>query len=357
MPRPVVFVDTNAVDNSGSVTTFLGGRNDLEKIAKRADIKLPVVVYDEIRKHIKTFLAGQKRSFKTNPHRHILNISDKSIDDVDHDEMVSKLEKSESVKFEVVELIDEASAYKEIYHYAIEGTPPFEKSGDKGFKDALIAKTIDQYDAKNPDAEIFLWTNDDRLKEYFSNTEIQIIDGFQKFDQLYSEDKMEDELLLDRIWSYLKDEGVNIASQREPLDQWQNYEGDIVSIFGEPNGDKLSLKVSSSAREPESYTLQSLDSTIDVLSSVGSFSGAHSAVAEVDSLFSYFSIDQLRTITEIMTTNSQIYAIGGDDDIAQFAERLFNALDSNEEDELAIEIRNRYGLKLSTEEERAQLPF
>jgi hypothetical protein len=57
--RPIVFVDTNVVDNRGSAQYFLGGRSDLEKISKRADIGLARVVYDELRRHICQYLTNQ----------------------------------------------------------------------------------------------------------------------------------------------------------------------------------------------------------------------------------------------------------------------------------------------------------
>ena len=145
MMRPIVFVDTNVIDNKGSAQHFLGGRFDLEKISKRADIGLPRVVYDEISRHICKYLISQKDSFRKNPHRHILNIEDCVIDKIDPKQLVDDIVKGETIGYEVIDLVDENKAYKEIYEHSIMGTPPFEKSGDKGFKDTIIAKTIDQY--------------------------------------------------------------------------------------------------------------------------------------------------------------------------------------------------------------------
>ena len=356
MPRPVVFVDTNAVDNKSSATSFLGGRADLEKIAKRADIKLPRIVLDEIRKHIRSYLIGQRKSFRTNPHRHLLGISDESIEAIDHNALLDKLVNTESISFEVVELSNELSVYKEIYLHALEGTPPYEPSGDKGFKDALIAKTIDQFVSEHPDLKVFLWTGDGRLSDYFTNTTVQVIDGYQEFDREYSEDKMKENLLLDRIWVYFNEEGLKISTSREPYDQWLNDEGDIVCLFREP-GRQIFLLVDSGAREPLSYTELVPANAIGQLRAVSSFSGAHDAIAEMEALFAYCSIEQIKLIAEIMTTNSQIYGIGIDDDIAQFAERLFHALDKNGESELAETVRSKYELRLLTEIQIAELPF
>lgn len=356
MPRPVVFVDTNAVDNKSSAISFLGGRADLEKIAKRADIKLPRIVYDEIRKHVRNYLLGQMKSFRANPHRYLLGISNDSIEAIDHDALLNKLVKTEPIDFELVELSNELAAYKEIYTHALEGTPPYEPNGDKGFKDALIAKTIDQFISEHPDLKVFLWTSDSRLSEYFINTAVHIIDGYQEFDREYSEDKMKEDLLLDRIWVYFNEEGVKTSAPREPYDQWLNDEGDIVCIFKEP-GRQILLLVDSGAREPLSYTERSPADAIGQLRVSESFSDTHDAIADMEALFAYCSIEQLKLIAEIMNTNSQIYGIGGDDDVAQFAGRLFHALDKNGELELAETLRNRYGLRLLTEAQIAELPF
>ena len=148
MSKPVVFVDTNIIDNKGSATSFLGGRMDIDKIAKRAKIILPKVVYDELRKHVLGYLDSQIKALRRNPHRYHLKIEDAHIDALDTKKMLDKLEKDETIRFEVLELKNKGKAYKEAYEHAINGTPPFEQNGDKGFKDTLIAKTIDEYIAK-----------------------------------------------------------------------------------------------------------------------------------------------------------------------------------------------------------------
>lgn len=358
MAKPIVFVDTNAVDNRGSATTFLGGRGDLEKIAKRADIALPRVVYDELCKHINGFLRGQRDSFKTNPHRHLLKIEDADIDEIDHASLVGKLATDETIAYEIMDLADELSAYREAYKHALEGSAPFEASGDKGFKDTLIAKTIDQFMRAHPDRKVFLWTSDGRLGDYFRDTNVQIIKGFQDFDREYSDDKMEEDSLMDRIWDYFDEEGVILSPERrDPDDQWLNSEGDIVSLFQDADHGDVYLLVDATMREPVSYVVESIAEAIEDLEGVGSFQTAHDAIGEVDYVFAYCGMNHLKTVTQIMLTNDQIYGIGGDDDISQFAARLFGALDENGESKLAEELRDRYDLKLLTKEQRVRLPF
>lgn len=214
--RPIVFVDTNVVDNRGSAQYFLGGRSDLEKISKRADIGLARVVYDELRRHICQYLTNQKDSFRKNPHRYLLNIEDDAIDNIDPKQLVDDIAKDEPIRYEVIDLIDKNKAYKEIYEHSIEGTPPFEKNGDKGFKDTIIAKTIDQYILANSGRKIFLMTRDDRLKEYFEeNDRVLIIDNYDGFDKKYSDDKLLEEGAVERMWDYLAEAGFTTLINRQ----------------------------------------------------------------------------------------------------------------------------------------------
>lgn len=355
IPKPIVFVDTNSVDNKSSATIFLGGRADLEKISKRADIVLPRVVYDEVRKHIRTFLWSQKKSFSNNPHRYILGISEEDIAGVDIDAYIDNLESSEVIHYRVADLQDETNVYKEIYRHAIEGTAPFEVDGDKGFKDTLIAKTIDQFVITNPRKEVFLFTKDHRLSEYFNDSTVQIIDGFQAFDRLYSEDKLEDEGIRERIINYLKEVGEEIAKDSVPDDQWLNSEEDIVALY--KGSTEIYVLIDAIHREPQSYIKTDIHTAIDSMAQIDSFQAAHDAIANFDCIFPYLSMKDIEQIAHNMLLNDQIYGIVIDDDISQFAAIIFYALDNNGESKLATEIRALYKLNLLTKEQMEQLPF
>lgn len=357
MSRPVVFVDTNKIDNPGSAVYFLGGRSDLGKIAKRADIKLPRVVYEELHRHVCSFMQKQKDSFRKNPHRHLAGVTDEYIEKIDCVKYVDNLVRDETIPFKIVDLQDEAAAYKQAYRHALEGSAPFETNGDKGFKDTLIAKTIDQFAAANPSLQIFLLCKDGRLKEYFQETGVQVIDDFHDFDREYSEDKLEEDLLLDRIWDYFENEGVVLDHGRKPDEQWQNSVGDIVACFKDSENGDVHLLIDSSAREPVSFIGESPSEAIRGLESVGSYAVAHEKVAEVDYVFDYLGIEDLKAVARIMLANDQLYSISGDDDITQLASKLFSALELNSETDLAVEIRERYKIHRLTKGELANLPF
>lgn len=358
MSRPVVFVDTNKVENRGSVTFFFGGRSDLEKIAKRADIAVPRVVYDELHKHITSYLNGQLDSFKKNPYRHLLGIDDVGINTISHPDLIDALAQEEAINYEIIDLKDEDRAYKEIYVHAVEGTAPFEPKGDKGFKDALIAKTIDQYVELHPDRTVFLLTGDDRLKEYFvNNKSVTAIEDFADFDREYSEDKMEEGWLQDRVRDYLSEEWIIVGGSVKMKDQWLTIDGNIVCVFRHSDDSDVHVLVNANAREPESYTYTSVRQVVKELSEVASFQGAHSAVASVSEVLAYLSAEDAELIARSMIDNSQIYGIGSDDDIAEFAARIFSTLDESGYSTLAKEVNDRYDLKLLTSRQLAELPF
>lgn len=356
MNKPVVFVDTNCVDNRGSATTFLGGRAELEKIAKRAKIILPKVVFDELSHHVSTYLTAQLDSLKRNPHRHYLSISDEQIASLDIEEKLEELIKNEAILFEVLDLRNTHTAYEEIYEHSIKGTPPFTQNGDKGFKDSLIAKTVDEFMRANPKQKVFILTNDGLLKDYFKDSKVKVINDFQDFDREYSEDKL-DNNLLNRVWDYFDEVGVVLGERRPPDYQWLNFNDDLVAHFKDDEHGDIYLLIDSVAREPLSFMSESLSEIIMNLESTGSFQAAHDAIAEAEYIFPYCDIEQIKTIAQIILANDQIYGIGGDDDISQFAARVFETLDANSEPELAEEVKTRYDLKLLTRKQIADLPF
>lgn len=351
-----MFIDTNMVENKGSATFFFGGRNDLEKIAKRADIGVPRVVYDELCRHISSFLKGQRDSFKRNPYRHLLEIDEKKVDLIIHDELIATLVKNEKIGYEIIDLIDENRAYKEAYVHALEGTPPFEAKGDKGFKDTLIAKTIDQYIEQNSDRTVFLLTGDGRLAEYFDDSNVTVIKDFGDFDREYSEDKMEEAWLQDRVRTYLADEWI-LFDEPKIESQWLSVDDNIVCTFKVSDEKNVTVLVDSNAREPVSHTYADVKRVAKELSGVSSFQEAHDTIASASDILAYLSVGDVERVTRSMIDNSQIYGIGTDDDIAEFAAQVFGVLDENGHSELAEGVKNRYNLLLLTSEQKADLPF
>jgi rRNA-processing protein FCF1 len=74
MKEKVIF-DTNIICNKGA-NNFLGGRNELKNFLKDADIVIPEIVIQEIKRQKKEKLVNNRSQFFSNPlHKPSLNSS------------------------------------------------------------------------------------------------------------------------------------------------------------------------------------------------------------------------------------------------------------------------------------------
>lgn len=185
-------------------------------------------------------------------------------------------------------------------------------------------------------------TRDDKLKEYFEeNDRVLLICDYDDFDREYSDDKLTERSLIERVWDYFKEAGVSALIHKRPDSGWLNYEGDVVAYF---NDEDLCLLIDSTAREPISFVSKNINEVLVSLEKVNSFANTHTAVAEIDGVFDYYNLESIKQIARILTSNDQIYNIGKDDDIAQFAAKVLEVLRENGELELAGDLVNMYQL-------------
>lgn len=344
MGKPVVFVDTNCIDNMSSATAFLGNREDIEKIAKRAKIILPQVVFDELSKHIRTFLGAQLDKLKRNPHRYHLGIKDEQIESLDLDQLFKDLLAGEAIPYEVLDLIDKPAAYDAAYQHAIEGTPPFEPKGDKGFKDTLIAKTIDEYVSQETGETIFLMAKDGRLTEYFvNNDKVSVICNYSDFDQVYNEDKI-DEYLIERIINFINEQDSLGIKKLSLKDKWINWNNDLVGYFEDRWGIKYYVIIDTKTREPISYSIDSIEDVLNDLSTTSNFRAAHENMARLSKTLDYLDeAASLRAFSALLN-NDQIYSICTDFDIQQVASNFSSLLAGFSLHDEAKTLRGLYGL-------------
>ena len=360
MAVPVVFIDTNCVDNRSSSQTFLGNRRELELIGKRAKLILPKIVYDEVLSHVTTYLSSQLDALKRNPHRHLLNIGDVEVDAISIDDIINDLTDNETIGYETLDLTDKMAAFERIYRHAVEGSPPFEPNGDKGFKDTVIALTVEEYIERNSVEYVFLLTKDSRLSEYFQNNKkVSIISDYRDFDLEYSGDKV-DRHLLDRIANYLQDEKYNLSEELEPIDQWMNWDEDLIVLFAHSH-QSLYVRIDTSSREPLDYYAGDINTVINELHKTSNFKYAHVNVASARDILGYIDEGQANDVYQAYIGNDQIFSIGSDDDILQSANELFYILDGFAMYQEARTLRELYELKNKTREEeramRKSLPF
>lgn len=349
MSKPVVFVDTNCIDNMGSATAFLGNRVEIEKISKRAKIILPQIVFDELSKHVHTFLGNQLDSLKRNPHRYHLGITEQEIESINIGQLLNDLITNETIAYEVIGLSNKVAAYEAAYKHSIEGTPPFETNGDKGFKDTLIAKTVEEYLDQHTGEVIYLLAKDGRLTEYFNeNNQITVIKSYTDFDQEYSDDKI-DEYLIDRIVDFINEHNHVDIQEIAAIDRWMNWNDDLVGYFQDKQGAEYYVTIDTSTREPISYSTENIDSVLKDLAATPNFKLAHQNMEKLSSVLNFLNETHAIKFFETLTTNDQIYSIYTDSDIQQIASDFGGVLEGFTMHDEGKKLRILYGLS-STED-------
>ncbi|WP_289021228.1 PIN domain-containing protein [uncultured Salegentibacter sp.] len=163
--REKVIFDTNIIRNAEAIN-FLGGRNELERFADVADIVIPDIVIQEIKRQKRKNLQSNKQKFLVNPFHNLLEIDETNTNAFNIDDYIEKLVKDEDFKYEVIDIKDN-NVLPRIKELAINKKPPFEgKDGtDKGFKDALLYFSVLEYLQEIPNKNVFVCVKDGRLKE------------------------------------------------------------------------------------------------------------------------------------------------------------------------------------------------
>ena len=174
-----IIADTNALVGRNSFESLFGNRSELERILRIAGTELivPVIVIDELL-HQKTaaFKTAKSRLIENSYYKRRVpeNIkADIEADSIDIDTVMADT----SIAYTTIDLTDKSTALDRMRHLATTYQAPFQvyssdskENSDKGFKDAYIALTIDEYLGQIDEGEnVFLFTKDGRLAEYFHN--------------------------------------------------------------------------------------------------------------------------------------------------------------------------------------------
>jgi hypothetical protein len=174
-----IITDTNAVLNKKSPDQLLGSRKLLQKVVDMPDAELvvPAMVIDEIIFQKFSMLQLSKQSLIDNAYYKRLPINTRqAIESNDLDEF--KLRSDQSIPFIEIGITDDSGAFAKIHKLAVNHEAPFAKynpgdktNTDKGFKDACIAITVDEYLASIEDDRVIFVSSDGRLSEYFANND------------------------------------------------------------------------------------------------------------------------------------------------------------------------------------------
>src|SRR3989338_1641880 len=164
-PEKVIF-DTNAINCDQSPDRFLGNRAELERFAPVAEMLIPEIVIGELKIRKKRHLLKERSSFLENIFHALRGINKAETKAFDINAHIAKQEAEETIPYKVIALTD-FSVLPKMQKMALANRPPFEKNNDKGFKDAYIYFTILEYLETIPGENVFLVTNDERLKQSF----------------------------------------------------------------------------------------------------------------------------------------------------------------------------------------------
>ena len=330
-----VIFDTNFIRNT-EAKHFLGGRSELEKFAKVADLVFPDIVIEEVKNQKRKNLEKNKSSFLSNPFHWLRNLDRDDTQNFDIESHISELETNETLKYSVIKLTD-YSVLEQMKELALKKLPPFEASDntDKGFKDACIYFTTLEYLQSIPDKMIFICCKDGRLKEAFKkHPNIIVIDSYDGFIQ-NSITRFYDDYFIEKLQTEVHAD----ISKDHIVDYWFNTNENRVLLI-EVDGEKYAVEVDSG--EIVAFDkVTAYSGAIDQLINSGAFATTHSAIEALNPYIHYLSDDEIFKIFQACIDNSQIRLIMTDDDVKQFVSTLYEKKKGLLSSEQATEIKNR----------------
>jgi len=330
-----VIFDTNFIRNT-EAKHFLGGRSELEKFAKVAELVFPDIVIEEIKNQKRKNLEKNKTSFLSNPFHWLRNLDRDDTQNFDIESHIAGLETNETLKYCVIKLTD-YSVLEQIKELALKKLPPFEAADntDKGFKDACIYFTTLEYLQSIPDKMVFVCCKDGRLKEAFEkHPNINVIDSYDGFIQ-DSITRIYNDYFIEK----LKAEINNGISKEHIVDYWFNTHENRVLLI-EVDGEKYAVEVDSGEIVAFEHVAV-YSEAIDTLVNSGSFATTHSAIEALNPYIHFLSDEQILKIFQACIDNSQIRLIMTDDDVKQFVSTLYEKKKGLLSSEQATEIKNR----------------
>lgn len=330
-----VIFDTNFIRNT-EAKHFLGGRSDLEKFAKVAELVFPDIVIEEIKNQKRKNLESKKDSFLKNPFHWLRNLDRDDTQNFDIEFHISELETNETLKYSVIKLTD-YSVLEQMKELALKKLPPFETADntDKGFKDACIYFTTLEYLQTIPDKMIFVCCKDGRLKEAFNkHPNIIVIESYDDFLQ-NSITRFYDDYFIEKLQSEVHAD----IKKEHIIDYWFNTNENRVLLV-EVDGEKYAVEVDSG--EIVAFEKTAVYSeAIDTLINSGAFATTHSAIEALNPYINFLSDDEILNIFIACIDNSQIWQIMTDEDVKQFVSTLYEKKKGLLSSEQATGIKNR----------------
>ncbi len=337
--RHQVIFDTNSVRSAESFSDFLGGRSELERFMKLAEIIIPDLVLEEIKCQKKKQLHSKKDSFLSNPFHYLLDLNRETTEGFDMDGWIEELLKTEKIPHKIISLTKNKSEILEtMKRLCLTGTAPFEEGSDKGFKDAYIYFTILEYINSLSDEDVFVVTKDERLRLALQKHRgIRIVKDYDEFES-YNSDYFKNEYFIGRLTEVVDgdiDENCIVNISLNVDENW------ILRI--EIDGKTYLVEVDFRSKEILSFTNEDFNDDIGGLVVSGSFSSTHAYIASLKDKTNYFSEDDVYKILLAAIQNEQIYWISTDDDVKSFIKQLYLAKSNILNEEEQKEFKEKFG--------------
>ncbi len=306
-----VIVDTSTINNKG-VGTFLGGREELHRFSRWADIIIPTMVIEEIENSKKKHLQSEQESFLSNTFFSLMHVNESETREFDIENVINKLRDNEDIIYTPIELTD-YQTIKEMKKMSLENRAPFDKFTDKGFKDAYIYFTILKYLERIKDKQVFFFTKDDRLKEAFNN-ENRVI-SIESFDEFFKHtgEHLSDKYFLEQASNVLEENVTAESIKKKHLNRNRDW---VLQISTDNN--TINVIVDFNNREMIKSTSFDFSKGVEDLVSSSSFEKTHALIDNIKDYVDYFSMDQIERLIEAATTNYQINWIKTDGDVKEF---------------------------------------
>ena len=312
-----VIFDTNFIRNT-EPKQFLGGRSELKKFEKVAEIIFPDIVIEEIKHQKRKSLEKNRSSFLSNPFHWIKNLDSDETQSFDIESHISDLVENEDLKYQIIFLTD-YSILGKMKELALKKLPPFEAGDntDKGFKDAYIYFTILEYLQSILDKVVFVCTKDGRLKEALNeHPSIIVVQDYDDFIQ-NSITKYYDGYFIEMLKSDIHTD----IEQESIIDYWVNINENHVLLIN--INDEQSVVEVDAGEIIASGKVDDYSKTIENLIHSESFASTHFEINKLNSYLHFFSDDEIISILEAAINNGQISSIILDDDVRKFISILF----------------------------------
>ncbi|MDM8163471.1 PIN domain-containing protein [Collinsella intestinalis] len=279
----ILFLDTNVLNGNQSFRQLFGNREEVEELSKSFKLAIPDLVIAELVSHKKKQFEKEISFFKKSSLVDLLSFDISRLLTQTFDDIKQACLDGETIPFDSCPIGDPASFQETFLPLALNNKPPFEKSSDKGYKDACIASSIMAYMKEHSDDDFFSYTKDGRLLEYLTG-----IEGLATFSS-YKD-------LIEAIAPRLQSEKV------------------------------LSIKRNSAENSTEKKANSDVKEAVVKLATSRSFQATHSLVQEISNNIKDLNLPDKRKILQSAVDNTQVRWLLRDPDVKELVIPIFNEL-------------------------------